>query len=105
MFNPRQYLIRLQLLYVAARCCGEAPQGSTGVNGIENEVPECDARVRLVDDPGAFVCGGGENPGTSGVIAARVAGEGHFGYDFVYQGNQIFVYRENEGASPNSTCG
>jgi (1->4)-alpha-D-glucan 1-alpha-D-glucosylmutase len=45
MFNPRQYLIRLQLLYVAAHCCGETAQGPTGENGIENGGARCDAGV------------------------------------------------------------
>jgi (1->4)-alpha-D-glucan 1-alpha-D-glucosylmutase len=97
MFNPRQYLIRLQLLYVAARCCGEAPQGSTGVNGIENEVRDamrgCDWST--TQGPLYVVVEKILEPRES--LPREWPVRGTSGYDFVYQGNQIFVYRENEG--------
>src|SRR5271156_4451358 len=40
MFNPRQYLIRLQLLYLASQCGGPKAKGPTSPNGIESEVRE-----------------------------------------------------------------
>ena len=97
MFDPRQYLIRLQFLYVAAHCCGESAQGPTGENGIENEVRDamrgCDwstaqgplyVVVEKILEPRESLPRGWPVRGTSG-------------YDFVYQGNQIFIYGENEG--------
>jgi len=96
MFNPRQYLIRLQLLYVAAHCCGETAQGPTGANGIENEVREA---MHGLD--------WGAAQGPLYVVVEKILEprealprewpvRGTSGYDFVYQGNQIFIYRENE---------
>ena len=38
MFNPRQYLIRLQLLYVVSQCLGEAATQPVAANGIEVSV-------------------------------------------------------------------
>ena len=96
MFNPRQYLIRLQLLYVAAHCCGERPQGPTAPNGIEMEVREA---MRGCDWAAA--------QGPLYVVVEKILEprealpqewpvRGTSGYDFVYAGNQIFISRENE---------
>ncbi len=38
LFNPPQYLIRLQMLYAASQCCGPEPSGPQAENGIELEV-------------------------------------------------------------------
>ena len=96
MFNPRQYLIRLQLLYVAAHCCGETPQGPTGANGIENEVRDamrgCDWSTAL--GPLYVVVEKILEPRES--LPREWPVRGTSGYDFVYMGNQIFIYRENE---------
>ena len=96
MFNPRQYLIRLQLLYVAAHCCGETAQGPTGANGIENEVRDA---MRGLDWSSA--------QGPLYVVVEKILEpreslprewpvRGTSGYDFVYLGNQVFIYKANE---------
>ncbi len=38
LFNPAQYLVRLQTLYAASQCRGPEPQGEVGEDGIEREV-------------------------------------------------------------------
>ena len=35
LFNPAQYLMRLQTLYAASQCFGPEPQGEVGENGID----------------------------------------------------------------------
>jgi (1->4)-alpha-D-glucan 1-alpha-D-glucosylmutase len=40
MFNPRQYLIRLQMLYIASQCGGAKARGPVAPNGIEREIRE-----------------------------------------------------------------
>ncbi|MGA8110974.1 MAG: malto-oligosyltrehalose synthase, partial [Acidobacteriaceae bacterium] len=96
LFNPRQYLIRLQLLYVASQCCGEEPHGPTGANGIENDVRD---RMRGFD--------WAASPGPLYVVVEKILEpreslprewpvRGTSGYDFVYLGNQIFIRAENE---------
>ena len=95
LFNPRQYLIRLQLLYVAAHCCGETAQGPTAPNGIEIEVRDA---MRGSDWAAA--------KGPLYVVVEKILepreslpGEwpvrGTSGYDFVYLGNQVFIRGEN----------
>jgi (1->4)-alpha-D-glucan 1-alpha-D-glucosylmutase len=96
MFNPRQYLIRLQLLYVAAHCCGEAPVGPRAPNGIEIEVRDA---MRACDWAAA--------QGPLYVVVEKILEpreslprewpvRGTSGYDFVYQGTQIFISKANE---------
>jgi (1->4)-alpha-D-glucan 1-alpha-D-glucosylmutase len=96
MFNPRQYLIRLQLLYVAAHCCGEKAVGPTAPSGIEIEVRDamrgCDWAA--AQGPLYVVVEKILEPRES--LPREWPVRGTSGYDFVYQGNQIFVRKENE---------
>jgi (1->4)-alpha-D-glucan 1-alpha-D-glucosylmutase len=97
MFNPRQYLIRLQLLYVAAHCCGETAAGPTAPNGIELEVREamrgCDWAAK--QGPLYVVVEKILEPRES--LPREWPVRGTSGYDFVYLGNQVFIYKANEG--------
>ena len=95
LFNPRQYLIRLQLLYVAAHCCGEQPQGPAAPNGIEVEVRDamrgCDWAA--AQGPLYVVVEKILEPRES--LPPQWPVRGTSGYDFVYHGNQIFIQRTN----------
>ena len=98
MFNPRQYLIRLQLLYLASQCAGPTATGDTAANGIEREVLD-QARgydwsashgplyvvVEKILEPREFMPPEWPVHGTSG-------------YDFVYFANNIFIQGENAKA-------
>jgi len=96
MFNPRQYLIRLQLLFVAAHCCGETAVGPTAPNGIEVEVRDsmrgCDWAA--AQGPLYVVVEKILEPRES--LPREWPVRGTSGYDFVYQGNQIFICTANE---------
>ncbi len=96
MFNPRQYLIRLQLLYLASQCNGPRAQGDTAANGIERDVLD---RVRGYD--------WAASQGPLYVVVEKILEpreymprewpvRGTSGYDFVYFGNSIFIRHENE---------
>jgi (1->4)-alpha-D-glucan 1-alpha-D-glucosylmutase len=96
MFNPRQYLIRLQLLYLASQCSGEAPKGDTAANGIERSVLDT---VRGYD--------WSKSQGPLYTVVEKILEpreylppawpvRGTSGYDFVYLANGIFIARENE---------
>ncbi len=95
MFNPRQYLIRLQLLYVAAHCCGQTAQGPTAPNGIEVEVRDA-----------MRGCNWAATQGPLYVVVEKILEpreslpqewpvRGTSGYDFVYLGNQVFICGDN----------
>jgi (1->4)-alpha-D-glucan 1-alpha-D-glucosylmutase len=95
MFNPRQYLIRLQLLYLASQCAGPNPQSETAANGIERTVLD---PVRGYDWSASH--------GPLYVVVEKILEphehmprewpvHGTSGYDFVYFANNIFIQREN----------
>ncbi|MBT9333155.1 malto-oligosyltrehalose synthase [Paracidobacterium acidisoli] len=96
LFNPRQYLIRLQLLYVASQCGGQSPQGELSPNGIEKSIRES---VRGYDwntvrGPFYVVVEKILEPKESLPQGWPVLGTS--GYDFVHFSNQIFIQSQNE---------
>ena len=98
MFNPRQYLIRLQLLYLASQCVGPRPEGETAANGIERAVLD---PVRGYDWAASH--------GPLYVVVEKILEprehmptewpvHGTSGYDFVYFANNIFIQSDNAKA-------
>ena len=96
MFNPRQYLIRLQLLYLASQCAGGSPQQETAANGIERSVLD---PVRGYD--------WSQSQGPLYTVVEKILEpreylppewpvRGTSGYDFVYLANGIFIQKANE---------
>jgi (1->4)-alpha-D-glucan 1-alpha-D-glucosylmutase len=96
MFNPRQYLIRLQLLYVAAHCCGETPQEPTGANGIENQVRDAMRGLDWASAQGPLYVVVEKILEPQESLPREWPVRGTSGYDFVYQGTQIFICKANE---------
>ncbi len=101
LFNPRQYLIRLQMLYCAARCMGADPQSPLAENGIEEDI------VRLLGDQHWLA---NHAPLFTLVEKILEPGEhlptewpvhGTSGYDFINLVNGIFVQRRHERAFTN----
>jgi (1->4)-alpha-D-glucan 1-alpha-D-glucosylmutase len=95
MFNPRQYLIRLQLLYIASQCKGPAASGALAPNGIESEVRE---GLRGYDWSAV--------QGPLYVVVEKILEprealprewpvRGTSGYDFIHFANQVFIQQEN----------
>ncbi len=96
MFNPRQYLIRLQILYLASQCSGEKPQGATAANGIEHSVLD---RVRGYDwskSQGPLYTVVEKILEPREYLPAAWPVHGTSGYDFVYLANGIFIQKESE---------
>ncbi|HEU4981813.1 MAG TPA: malto-oligosyltrehalose synthase [Acidobacteriaceae bacterium] len=95
MFNPRQYLIRLQMLYIASQCGGAKARGPVAPNGIEREIRES---LRGRDWTGVR--------GPLYVVVEKILEprealppewpvQGTSGYDFIHFANQVFIQREN----------
>src|ERR1700744_2672223 len=95
MFNPRQYLIRLQLLYVASQCAGPTATGPLAPNGVELEIRET---VRGYDWSAI--------QGPLYVVVEKILEprealprewpvRGTSGYDFVHFANQVFIQQDN----------
>ena len=96
MFNPRQYLIRLQLLYLASQCGGPEPRQETAANGIERSILD---PVRGYD--------WSKSQGPLYTVVEKILEpheylppewpvRGTSGYDFVYLANGIFIQTANE---------
>jgi len=98
MFNPRQYLIRLQLLYAAARVLGPDPVPPFGENGISVELQQAFSQhdwmskrhplyavVEKIIEPGEELPEEWPVDGTSG-------------YEFTNLVNGLFIQPENERA-------
>ena len=96
MFNPRQYLIRLQLLYLASQCGGPSPRQETAANGIERSILD---PVRGYD--------WSQSQGPLYTVVEKILEpreylppewpvRGTSGYDFVYLANGIFIQTANE---------
>lgn len=95
MFNPRQYLIRLQMLYIASQCGGATASGPVAPNGIEREIRES---LRGYDWSAVR--------GPLYVVVEKILEPrealprewpvlGTSGYDFVHFANQVFIQRDN----------
>jgi (1->4)-alpha-D-glucan 1-alpha-D-glucosylmutase len=95
LFDPRQYLARLQALYIASQCSGEMPQGSLGQDGIETAVEK---GIRGQD--------WNASPGPLYLVVEKILEpreslpcdwpvRGTSGYDFVYSANQLFIQGGN----------
>lgn len=98
MLNPRQYLIRLQLLYAAARVNGPDPAVPLAENGISAEIQQVFSQndwmyrkhplyavVEKILEPGEELPDEWPVDGTSG-------------YDFTNQLNGLFIDQSNERA-------
>ncbi len=96
LYNPEQYLVDLQRLYLASQCEGATVSAEADEAGIEysvvNELRGYDWQktkgplyvvVEKILEPGEY-------------MPTKWAVHGTSGYDFVYFGNSIFIQRENE---------
>jgi (1->4)-alpha-D-glucan 1-alpha-D-glucosylmutase len=96
LYNPEQYLVDLQRLYIASQCEGAVVHGDADTFGIECEVIDAlgaydwektkgplYVTVEKILEPGEY-------------MPTKWAVHGTSGYDFVYFGNSIFIQRENE---------
>lgn len=96
LLNPRQYLVRVQMLYAASQCAGATPRPPLAENGIEQEVQQVFGQHDWMKD---------RAPLYSVVEKILEAGEdlpcewpvdGTSGYEFTTLVNGIFIDRRNE---------
>ncbi len=96
MFNPRQYLIRLQLLYVASQCSGPAIGSPTGLNGIEDTVRDQLRGYDWANGKRPLYCVVEKILEPREALPREWPVSGTSGYDFIYFANQLFIQSENE---------
>jgi (1->4)-alpha-D-glucan 1-alpha-D-glucosylmutase len=96
MFNPRQYLIRLQLLYVASQCAGGTVAGPTAPNGIELEIREAVRGYEWSSVQGPLYVIVEKILEPREALPREWPVRGTSGYAFVHLSNQVFIQQQNE---------
>ena len=96
LLNPRQYMVRLQMLYAASQCAGATPRPPLAENGIEQEVQQVFGQHEWMSRPAPLytvvekILQHGEDlPGEWPV-------DGTSGYEFTTLVNNVFIDRRNE---------
>jgi (1->4)-alpha-D-glucan 1-alpha-D-glucosylmutase len=96
LLNPRQYMIRLQMLYAASQCSGPTPHPPLAENGIELEMQQVFGQHDWMNQR-AFLYTVVEKilePGED--LPREWPVDGTSGYDFTTLVNGIFIDRRNE---------
>jgi (1->4)-alpha-D-glucan 1-alpha-D-glucosylmutase len=96
MFNPRQYLIRLQLLFLASQCAGGSPKQETAANGIERSILDPVRGYDWSKSQGALYTVVEKILEPREYLPPEWPVRGTSGYDFVYLANGIFIQKANE---------
>jgi len=101
LLNPRQYMIRLQMLYAASQCCGAAPRPPRAENGIELELQQVFGQHDWLNSRSLLytVMEKVLEPGED--LAREWPVDGTSGYDFTMLVNGIFIDRRNERTFTN----
>ncbi|MFL6314492.1 MAG: malto-oligosyltrehalose synthase [Terriglobales bacterium] len=101
LLNPRQYMVRLQMLYAASQCNGPTPRGTLAENGIELDLQQAfgqhdwmNQRALLYTVVEKILEPGEELPREWPV-------DGTSGYDFTTLVNGLFIDRRNEKSFTN----
>lgn len=96
LLNPRQYLVRVQMLYAASQCAGSTPRPPLAENGIELEVQQVFGEHDWMKDRAPLysvvekILGPGED------LPCEWPVDGTSGYEFTTLVNGIFIDRRNE---------
>ena len=96
MFNPRQYLIRLQLLYLASQCAGPSASSPTGPNGLELEILDQLRGYDWARQNRPLYCVVEKILEPREALPREWPVNGTSGYDFIYFANQLFIQPANE---------
>jgi (1->4)-alpha-D-glucan 1-alpha-D-glucosylmutase len=96
MFNPRQYLIRLQMLYAASQCSGAEPVAPLAENGIELDIQRTFGQHSAIirEAPLYVLVEKILEPGEE--LPDEWPVDGTSGYEFTNLVNGIFIQQKNE---------
>lgn len=102
LLNPRQYLVRAQMLFVASQCAGATPRPPLAENGIEEEIQQVFGQHDWMKDraPLYTVVEKILEPGED--LPCEWPVDGTSGYEFTNLVNGIFIERRNERQFTNT---
>jgi len=98
MFNPRQYLIRLQLLYIASQCAGESATEPVAPNGIELSIRNSLRTYDWTRSRGPLYVAVEKILEPREYLPQEWPVSGTTGYDFIFLVNQVFIQSRHEPA-------
>jgi len=98
MLNPRQYLIRLQLLYAAARVYGPQPVGPVGDNGISLELQQVFSQHDWLSRKHPLYSVVEKILEPNEELPTEWPVDGTSGYEFTNLVNGLFISQDNERA-------
>ncbi len=96
MFNPRQYLIRLQLLYIASQCAGESATEPVAPNGIELSIRDVLRTYDWTRSRGPLYVAVEKILEPREYLPQEWPVSGTTGYDFIFLVNQLFIQPRHE---------
>jgi (1->4)-alpha-D-glucan 1-alpha-D-glucosylmutase len=101
LLNPKQYLVRLQMLYAASQCAGATPKPPLAENGIEVEIQKVFGQHDWMNRhaPLYTVVEKILEPGED--LPEEWPVDGTSGYDFTTLVNGVFIERRNQKAFTN----
>jgi (1->4)-alpha-D-glucan 1-alpha-D-glucosylmutase len=101
LLNPRQYLVRIQMLYAASQCAGAIPKPPLAENGIEAEIQQVFGQHDWMNRPAPLytIVEKILEPGEE--LPEEWPVDGTSGYDFTTLVNGLFIDQRNERAFTN----
>jgi (1->4)-alpha-D-glucan 1-alpha-D-glucosylmutase len=101
LLNPRQYLVRAQMLYAASQCSGAEPRPPVAENGIEQSIQTSFGQHEWAQRDPLMYCVVEKilEPGEQ--LPPEWPVDGTSGYDFTHQVNGLFIQSANEQAFTN----
>ena len=101
LLNPKQYMVRLQMLYAASQCVGTVPKPPLAENGIEADIQQVFGQHDWMNQrtPLYTIVEKILEPGEN--LPEEWPVDGTSGYDFTTLVNGVFIDQRNERAFTN----
>lgn len=101
LLNPRQYMVRLQMLYAASQCGGATPRGTLAENGIELDFQQAFGQHDWMNQRAFLYTVVEKILEPAEELPREWPVDGTSGYDFTTLVNGLFVDRHNERSFTN----
>jgi (1->4)-alpha-D-glucan 1-alpha-D-glucosylmutase len=96
LLNPRQYMVRLQMLYAASQCGGATPRGTLAENGIELDLQQAFGQHDWMNRRALLYTVVEKILEPAEELPREWPVDGTSGYDFTTLVNGLFIDRRNE---------
>jgi (1->4)-alpha-D-glucan 1-alpha-D-glucosylmutase len=96
LLNPRQYMVRLQMLYAASQCSGATPRAPLAENGIELDLQQAFGQHDWMNQRALLYTVVEKILEPAEELPREWPVDGTSGYDFTTLVNGVFIDRRNE---------